>query len=304
MTRNKPKTSSNPQGCATPKTRSNPVRTIAALVIMALGACCLAYPIMAQWRSARYERTVANDYLESSARMQAQEHDRLLAAAQTYNTRVRQGLTPQANISDESFLSDDDYMNQLSDGGVMAALSIPKISVQLPIYHGTGESSLSVGAGHLYGTSLPIGGPGTNSVIAGHRGLPDALIFTRLNELTQGDTFFIDVLGERHWYQVDATWVVDPDDVSHFGIEGDADYVTLLTCTPYGINTQRLLVRGKRIPAPDSVQQDHGFYPAGSYGIAVGMMCAVLGVVSIALWRRRADGRCPRHRAADGARTS
>lgn len=277
--------------------RRFPVRTVGALLIMVFGAVCLLYPVVAQWRSAIRERSMANDYVTRSARLRESQRRRLLSSAEAYNRRVRAGLTPQANISDESFLQDPDYLGQLSVDGVMATVMIPRISVQLPIYHGTGEASLNVGAGHLYGTSLPIGGKGTNSVIAGHRGLPGALIFTRLNELGKGDTFYIEVLGERHWYRVDATWVVDPTDISHFGIDGDSDYVTLLTCTPYGVNTQRLLVRGTRIAAPRTPQTDDGFYPAGTYALVVALVVAAFACAAMALSRKARRGQVVRHAA-------
>lgn len=272
-------------------------RTVGALLIMVFGAVCLLYPVVAQWRSGMRERSMANDYVTRSARLRESQRRRLFSSAETYNRRVRAGLTPQANISDESFLQDPDYLGQLSIDGVMATVVIPRISVQLPIYHGTGEASLSVGAGHLYGTSLPIGGKGTNSVIAGHRGLPGALIFTRLNELDKGDTFYIEVLGERHWYRVDATWVVDPTDTSHFGIDGDSDHVTLLTCTPYGVNTQRLLVRGTRIMAPRTPQTDDGFYPAGTYALVVSLVVAAFAGAGTTLARRTTRVRVVRHAA-------
>ena len=271
-------------------------RTVIALLIMAFGAACLLYPIVAQWRSNITERSISNEYVNRSARLASSQRAKLLARAREYNDRVRRGLTPQANMSDESFRSDRDYLGQLSVDGVMATVTIPRISVQLPIRHGTDETTLNVGAGHLYGTSLPIGGKGANSVIAGHRGLPGALIFTRLNELDKGDTFYIDVLGERHWYRVDAIWVVDPTDTSHFGIDGDADYVTLLTCTPYGVNTQRLLVRGVRTAAPGRTQADHGFYPSVMYGLVAAVIVMVFGGVALRLFGR-ATRPCPSRHA-------
>lgn len=277
--------------------RRFPMRTVVGLLVMVLGAACLLYPIVAQWRSSISERHMSNEYLEQSQRIAASRRADLLQTARAYNDRVFQGLTPRANISDESFRSDDDYMHQLSVGGMMATVLIPKISVQLPIYHGTDEATLTVGAGHLYGTSLPIGGKGTNSVIAGHRGLPGALLFTRLNELDKGDTFVIDVLGERHWYRVDAVWVVDPDDTSHFGIERGKEYVTLLTCTPYGINTQRLLVRGVRCAAPDSRQTDTGLYPSVAYALVVSAVTGVFLGVVLALRRRAMTMPVSRHAA-------
>lgn len=270
-------------------------RTVIALLCIVVGSCILIYPIVTQLQSASHETHLANTYLDDAARLQAQEKSRLIANAEDYNSRVYNGLTPQANLNDESFHADSDYMNQLSVRGVIATINIPKISVSLPIYHGTDEATLSAGAGHLYGTSLPIGGTDTNSVIAAHRGLPNALMFTRLNELSEGDTFAIEVLGEKHWYRVDATWVVAPDDTSHFAIVNGKDYVTLLTCTPYGINTQRLLVRGERISAPAAAQPDTGFYPAGTYALVCTGILTIIGCTAVWLRRRTANEPTPHH---------
>lgn len=270
-------------------------RTVIALLCILAGACILLYPIVTQLQSASHEAGLANTYLDNAAQLQTQEKQSLVTNAEDYNSRVYQGLTPQANLNDESFRGDTDYMDQLSVHGVIATIEIPKISVSLPVYHGTDEATLAAGAGHLYGTSLPIGGAGTNSVIAAHRGLPNALMFTRLNELSVGDTFAIGVLGEQHWYRVDATWVIEPNDTSHFAITPGKDYVTLLTCTPYGVNTQRLLVRGERIATPAITQSDTGFYPAGTYAAIYAGIVAVIGCTIVWLRRRVAEEPLPHH---------
>ncbi len=129
----------------------------------------------------------------------------------------------------------------------MGYVEIPKIDLRLPLYHGTGTEALQRGLGHLGGTSLPVGGAGTHCVISGHRGLPSALLFTDLDQLQEGDRFALHVLGQTLAYEVDQILVVEPSEVSALKPEQDGDYVTLLTCTPYGVNTQRLLVRGHRV---------------------------------------------------------
>lgn len=269
--------------------KSRLAATIFAVLVMISGVCLLMYPIVMQYRSAHVQEMRVGDYDSTVLSMQQQQRNDLLARAQDYNTRLRLGQTPVSNLDDNSFEQDTDYMSQLSVGGMVGSISIPKISVVLPIYHGTSSATLSAGVGHLYGTSLPIGGKGTNSVLAGHRGLPNALIFTRLDELGAGDTFSITVLGETHTYQVDATWVVEPDDTSHFTIDPSQDYVTLLTCTPYGVNTQRLLVRGVRVTVPVAAQKDTGVYPVGVYSMMIAAIVAVIGIVIISLWRRRTE---------------
>jgi sortase A len=140
----------------------------------------------------------------------------------------------------------------------MGSVSIPKISVNLPIYHGTSEEALASGAGHLYGTSLPVGGPSTHSVITGHRGLVNALMFTRLDELKIGDSFYVDSMNHTIAYKIDRIKIIEPDDTSSLRIVPGEDRVTLMTCTPYGVNTHRLLVSGVRasMPVPAPYPQD------------------------------------------------
>ena len=154
-------------------------------------------------------------------------------------------------------VSDKRYLSMLNAGeGVMGSVSIPRIGVDLPIYHGTSESTLELGAGHLYGSSLPVGGKGTHAVITGHRGLVKALMFTRLDELKKGDSFYIKVMGETLGYKVDRVSVIEPSDVSRLKIVRGEDRVTLMTCTPYGVNTHRLLVSGLRAAIPAEVPDE------------------------------------------------
>lgn len=135
----------------------------------------------------------------------------------------------------------------VTDAGIMAYVEIPKLNTTMPIYHGTDDAILQVAIGHIPGTSLPVGGKGTHAVISGHRGLPSAKLFTDIDQLVEGDTFLIQVMDETLTYEVDQIRTVTPDDVSALAIDPKQDYVTLVTCTPYGVNTHRLLVRGHRI---------------------------------------------------------
>ena len=154
------------------------------------------------------------------------------------------------NFSDEDKAAYEKELNFNNDGS-MGYIDIPKINVKLTIFHGTDESVLQTSIGHLEGTSLPVGGKGTHSVLSGHRGLPSAKLFSDLDQLREGDTFTIHVLNETLTYEVDQIRVVEPTDLSNLTIDPDQDYVTLVTCTPYGINTHRLLVRGHRIANSD-----------------------------------------------------
>jgi sortase A len=153
--------------------------------------------------------------------------------------------------------ADETYRSLLTadgiDGGIMASVKIPQIDVDLPVYHGTSTGVLAAGAGHLYGTSLPVGGPDSHAVITGHRGLVDAAMFTRLDEMEIGDPFYVEVLGTTLGYRVDRIDVIDPEDVNALRVRPGEDRVTLMTCTPYGVNTRRLLVSGTRAAIPASV---------------------------------------------------
>lgn len=237
--------------------------TLLALLSMAIGILLLAYPFVSQSVAARRQSTTSSECCTRQKAVPSSERKRILASAEHYNVRVLKGETPLSGIGDPVSRLDDDYMSQLTPTAgsasrktspdplqPMARLDIPTINVHLPIRHGTSDAALADGAGHLYGTSLPVGGKGTNAVLAGHRGLPGALIFTRLDELQRGDEFYLTVYGRQLVYEVDHVWVIDPDDTSHYGVDPLADRVTLLTCTPYGINTQRLVIQGKRIPQP------------------------------------------------------
>ena len=186
-------------------------------------------------------------------------NERLAASGQPVLGEARDPFSAEAGGSraageDSASAQDEEYQSLLdAGGGVMGAIRIPEISVDLPIYHGTSESALASGAGHLYGSSLPVGGESTHSVITGHRGLVEAMMFTRLDEMKVGDYFYIDVMGETLGYRVDRIEVIEPDDTSKLKIVEGEDRVTLMTCTPYGVNTHRLLVSGVRAAIPGDI---------------------------------------------------
>ena len=200
-----------------------------------------------------------------------------------------------AKGEDSAASKDKEYQSQLDSGnGVMGTIKVPSVSIELPIYHGTSEEALASGAGHLYGTSLPVGGDSTHSVITGHRGLVEALMFTRLDEVKKGDFFYIEVMGETLGYEVDRITVIEPDDTSQLGITPGEDRVTLMTCTPYGVNTHRLLVSGTRV-AVDAGKPAADVWQAVRWS-AGGVLMAGLAL----LWIRRGSAPQPRlvrHRA-------
>ena len=169
----------------------------------------------------------------------------MLADAEAYNAELAK-IGAQWIMTDEQMA---EYNRQLAvtDSGIMGYIDIPKIRVTLPIYHGTDETILQIAIGHIAGTSLPVGGASTHCVVSGHRGLPSARLFTDIDKLVEGDTFTMTVLNRTVTYEVDQIRIVEPTDLSNLQIEEGKDYCTLVTCTPYGINTHRLLVRGHRV---------------------------------------------------------
>lgn len=193
--------------------------------------------------------------------------------------------------------ADAEYQSLLdSGGGVMGTIRIPKISVKLPIYHGTSESALASGAGHLYGSSLPVGGKNTHAVLTGHRGLVEAAMFTRLDEMRVGDYFYIEVMGRTLGYQVDRITVIEPNDTSQLKIVPGEDRVTLMTCTPYGVNTHRLLVSATRSAIPDEIPAENdAVKDARTIGVIAGVATLVLGMLLV--WLRRKPWHIRRHAA-------
>ena len=191
-----------------------------------------------------YEKAVAG-YVEKVEDLSKADYSRMLSDAEVYNKTLDQGVIPYLNLTGEA----KEAYNKLLDvtgSGIVAYVEIPKLNTTMPIYHGTDDSVLQVAIGHIPGTSLPVGGEGTHSVISGHRGLPSAKLFTDIDKLVDGDVFLIQVLGETLTYEVDQILTVTPDDVSALAIDPSQDYVTLITCTPYSVNSHRLLVRGHR----------------------------------------------------------
>lgn len=193
------------------------------------------------------QSNIVGTYTSETKQLSAEEQKQILSDAENYNTMLYQ--TGGAIVGDVQ-TSDEHYENLLdvSGNGIMATLEIPKIDVDLPVYHGTEDSVLSIGVGHIEGTSLPVGGASTHAVLSGHRGLPSSKLFTRLDELVKDDLFYIHVLDQTLAYQINKIEVVEPDEVDALQIEADQDLVSLVTCTPYGLNTHRLIVTGHRVP--------------------------------------------------------
>lgn len=221
------------------------ITTVALVAVFLVGLSLLLYPTVSDWWNSMHQSRAITGYAESVADLDAETYDALLAEARAYNETLI-GKENRFTMSDEER---QEYEQLLSVNGtnVIGTIEIDKINCSLPIYHGSDDAVLQVGVGHLEGSSLPVGGSSTHTVITGHRGLPSAKLFTDLDELEIGDTFTITVLDEVLTYEVDQIRIVEPTDLSDLAIEEGQDLCTLVTCTPYGINTHRLLVRGHRV---------------------------------------------------------
>ena len=225
---------------------------IVSLLFLA-GLSLLLYPFVSnQWNNYRQKQLISNYEQVVSDKEAAEgiDYDAERKKAEEYNEALLPCVLPDSFALAESSGVDPVYMNTLNIAGdeMMGSVEIPKINIKIPIYHTTEEEVLNKGAGHLEGSSLPVGGANTHAVISAHRGLPSASLFTDLDQLKEGDHFLIHVLNETLCYEVDKISVVKPEDTSALAVEDGQDLVTLLTCTPYGVNTERLLVRGHRVP--------------------------------------------------------
>ncbi len=219
--------------------------TILLILIFVLGVGLLLYPTISDWWNSQHQSRAIATYSENVSNMKEAEKQDYIKQAQQFNETL-------AKRAGYQFLSDEEmaeYENILdvSGTGIMAYIEIPVINVSLPIYHTVSDSVLQVAVGHIEWTSLPVGGKSTHCVLSGHRGLPSAKLFTNLDKMTVGDVFMINTLGETFTYQVSQILIVEPENISSLGIVPGKDLCTLVTCTPYGVNSHRLLVIGERI---------------------------------------------------------
>ena len=226
------------------KNRSN----IILILIFLVGLSVMLYPTVSDYINQKNQSRAVASYSEEVENLSDVDYQAYFNAADDYNRRLAE--TPDAFYRPDEVSGYTDTLD-VSGTGIMGYITISKIGVELPIYHGTSDGVLQVAAGHLEGSSLPVGGAGTHAVISAHRGLPSAKLFTNLDELEVGDTFTITVLDRVLTYEVDQISIVLPTETDELKIAEGKDYVTLMTCTPYGINTHRLLVRGHRVETPD-----------------------------------------------------
>lgn len=219
--------------------------TIMLILVLLAGLSLLLYPTISDYINSLHQSRAIANYVEAVNNLDEEEYNRLWNNAVEYNKRLYNKYN-RYHLTDEERA---DYESQLdiSGKGVMGYVDIPSINCTLPIYHGTEEAVLQTSTGHIEISSLPVGGESTHCVISGHRGLPSARLFTDLDQLAEGDLFMLRVLNETLTYEVDQIRIVLPDEISSLEIVEGKDYCTLVTCTPYGVNTHRLLVRGHRV---------------------------------------------------------
>jgi sortase A len=234
--------------------RRRRVPILAALLVVLVGTCMIGYPFASDYLNKLEQAKVTQDLAHTIEETPEEDLSAYMQQAIDYNERLLSGSAYVVDPFDPDAptATDEDYANclNLNGDGVMGQIVIPKIGVNLPISHGTEGSGMDHGVGHVTNTSLPVGGESTHSVLAGHTGLPSAVIFDKLDQLEVGDYLIIQALGEDHAYRVTSTEVVLPDDTSSLGVKQGEDLVTLVTCTPYGVNSHRLLVHAERCEVP------------------------------------------------------
>lgn len=226
------------------KSKSN-LSTILLVLVLLAGIGIMAYPTFSNWWNSFHQTRVIASYASAVEKVDQAEIDAMLEAARAYNESLLKKDNPFA-MTDEN-LEEYNSLLDLSGTGIMGYVQIKSIGVDIPVYHGTEEAVLQTSVGHIDWTSLPVGGENTHAVISGHRGLPRAKLFTDVDQLKEGDVFTVTVLNQVISYEIDQIRIVEPSDVSELTIIPGEDYCTLVTCTPYGINTHRLLLRGHRV---------------------------------------------------------
>lgn len=264
------------------------------LLVFLIGLSLLLYPSLSDYYNSFHQSRAVSSYVEAVSQLDTDAYDAMLAEAQAYNVELAKRrfslrLSPEEEEAYQKVLA-------VTSDGIMGSVEIPKIDVNLPIYHGISDDVLQNGVGHLQGTSLPIGGNSTHAVISAHRGLPSARLFTDLDQLSIGDVFLIKTLDLTLTYEVDQVITVLPEETEALAISTGRDYCTLLTCTPYGINSHRMLVRGHRI---DNLKDMHRRVPADATRISPNLVAPLIAVplliffVGYVLWK---SGRAKKRR--------
>lgn len=258
------------------------VKKIYIVLIFILGLSIAFYPLISdQWNKYRANKLIAN-YDNVVKEIKPDEIKKKIDDARKYNETLIGGVVPDA-FSVRNGIKDKEYESLLNinNDGIIGSVEIPSIDVNIPIYHYTTDEVLAKGAGHLFGSSLPVGGESSHTVISAHRGLPSAKLFTDLDQLKDGDLFYFNVCGETFAYKVDQILVVEPEQTSELAIKEGEDLATLFTCTPYSINSHRLLVRGHRVPydKKEELQEKEKVKNVQPYFLIVEIACIIGGIL-------------------------
>lgn len=267
------------------KKRKMTIKDIIRLLVLVVAFAVLLYPTVSSYVNEKNGSKVVSNYDAESVRLSNAEKEKMLEDARAYNKEMLSNIDLIDPFSQGETSVDARYESLLNmDGsGMMGYIRIPKIKVEIPIYHGTSESVLQAGVGHFWGTSLPVGGESTHTVLTGHRGLPTKTLFTNMDKLVEGDVFYIKVLDKTLAYQVDQILTVLPEETEALSIVPGQDYATLVTCTPYAINTHRLLVRGHRIPYEEAVKIEKDTSTGIELSFTTKVLIVTLGIIFIGL---------------------
>lgn len=267
------------------KKRKMTIKDIIRLLVLVVAFAVLLYPTVSSYVNEKNGSKVVSNYDAESVHLSNAEKEKILADAHAYNKEMLSNIDLIDPFSQGETSIDERYESLLNmDGsGMMGYIRIPKIKVEIPIYHGTSESVLQAGVGHFWGTSLPVGGESTHTVLTGHRGLPAKTLFTNMDMLVKGDVFYIKVLDETLAYQVDQILTVLPEETEALSIVPGQDYATLVTCTPYAINTHRLLVRGHRIPYEEAVKIEKNTSTGIELSFTTKVLIVTLGIIFIGI---------------------
>lgn len=259
--------------------------TIILVLVLVAGIALMLYPSVSNYWNSLHQSRAITSYLEEVSDIEEPDYEQVLENAISYNKELAEKGNSWVLTAEEY----EDYEKQLniSNSGILGCIDIPQLDIFLPIYHGTDETVLQRGVGHIEGSSLPTGGADTHCVLSGHRGLPSATLFTNLDKMEIGDTFMLRIMDEVLTYEVDQIQIMSPEDVSALEIEENKDLCTLVTCTPYGINTHRLLVRGVRVEnradaeslriVADAMQVDE--LVVASIGAAIILIILTIGIM-------------------------
>lgn len=269
--------------------RRSRLLTIILFLLFFTGLGLVLYPFVSNAWNQRHQTRMIADYQQAVADMDQTKYEEMREAAQQYNAKI--AARPFSLTLSEEEKKEYNSLLNVTGTGIMGYVEIPKISCMLPVYHGTDEGALRIAIGHLEGTSLPVGGKSTHSVLSGHRGMPNAKLFSQLDKLVVGDTFRLHVLDQVLTYEVDQIQIVLPDDISSLAVTNGEDFCTLVTCTPYGVNTHRLLVRGHRVTTETDetahIPADATQIPQVTVALALGIVFFLLFILIAGLVRRR-----------------